>query len=403
MIDLPSLDPVDAAIAKLGQSLSTVESHILPVVDAAGFVVAEDIRSDRESPALDVSAMDGFAIRLGDFLAKPLPIAGVAAAGRPPLSLPARSAIRIFTGAPVPNGADTVIVRECSRELNNEVDFEIDVERIQQGQHIRKRGENASVQHLVLSAHSYLSAKAMASLATFGPPHISVYRKIRVSIINTGDELVGMGEKAEAWQIRDSNGPYLEQFLRQQPWVGEIERRSVGDDPVELKECILDGLARADVVLLTGGVSMGDYDYVPEMIRQSGCRIEFHRLPIRPGKPVLGAVGPKGQMVCGLPGNPISVAVTARRIAVPLMRKVAGLPMADSIRWCLPAPEVSIASIDLIHYRLCNINDSGECEWTPMMGSGDIVALTQSDGFLELPPNYRSDQSAEKRYRFYPW
>ncbi|MCY2973365.1 MAG: molybdopterin molybdotransferase MoeA [Planctomycetota bacterium] len=403
MIDLPSLDPVDAAIAKLEQSLATVEHHVVPISDAAGFVVAEDIRSDRDSPSLDVSAMDGFAIRLSDFASKPLPIVGIAAAGNPPLSLPQKSAIRIFTGAPVPTGADTVLVRECASEKNNEVDFDIDTSKIRIGQNVRKQGENAPVQHLVIRCGTFLSANAMAALATFGPSLVSVYRKLRVSIINTGDELVMMGEKAEAWQIRDSNGPYLEQFLRQQPWVAEIERRSVGDDQVELGNCIRDSLARADVVLLTGGVSMGDYDYVPEMIRQSGCRIEFHRLPIRPGKPVLGAVGPKGQLVCGLPGNPVSVAVTARRIAIPLMRKIAGLPLEDSIQWRSPAPNASIASVDLIHYRLCNINTTGECDWTPMMGSGDVVALSQSDGFLELPPNHNADLSSEKRFRFYPW
>jgi molybdopterin molybdotransferase len=403
MIDLPSLDPVDTAIAKLEQSLTTVERHIVPISDAAGFVVSEDIRSDRDSPSLDVSAMDGFAIRLRDITSKPLPIVGVAAAGSPPLSLPEKSAIRIFTGAPVPIGADTVLVRECASETNNEVEFDIDTSKTRIGQNVRKQGENAPVQHLVIKTGTLLSANAMAALATFGPSHVSIYRKLRVSIINTGDELVAMGEKAQAWQIRDSNGPYLEQFLRQQPWIADIERRSVGDDQVELGNCIRDSLARADVLLLTGGVSMGDYDYVPEMIRQSGCRIDFHRLSIRPGKPVLGAVGPKGQLVCGLPGNPVSVAVTARRIAIPLMRKIAGLPVEDSIQWRLPAPEALIASIELIHYRLCNINATGECVWTPMMGSGDVVALSQSDGFLELPPNHNADLRNEKRFRFYPW
>jgi molybdopterin molybdotransferase len=402
MINLPSLDLVDAAISKVEKALATVACHVVPITDAAGFVVAEDIRSDRDSPALDVSAMDGFAIRLSDFTGKPLPIVGTTAAGSPPLSLPQKSAIRIFTGAPVPVGADTVLVRECARESNYEVDFDIDVAKIQLGQHVRKQGENASVQHLVIKSGTLLSANAMAALATFGPSHISIHRKIRVSIINTGDELVAMGSKAAAWQIRDSNGPYLEQFLRQQPWVAEIERRSVGDDQIELKSCILESLDSADVVLLTGGVSMGDYDYVPEMIRQSGCQIAFHRLPIRPGKPVLGAVGPKGQLVCGLPGNPVSVAVTARRIAIPLMRKIAGLPMVDSIQWRLQAPEALIASIDLIHYRLCNINATGECVWTPMMGSGDVVALSQSDGFLELPPNHNANH-LNREYRFYPW
>lgn len=403
MNNLPCLDPVDAAIAKLAQSLAPVESSVVSVAEAAGFVLAEDIRSDRDSPPLDVSAMDGFAIRLSDLPFKPLPIVGIAAAGSPPQSLPEKTAIRIFTGAPVPTGADTVLVRECASEINNEVDFDIDPSRIRIGHNIRKQGENAPVQHLVMRSGTLLSANAVAALATFGPSHVSVYRKLRVSIINTGDELVAMGDKAEAWQIRDSNGPYLEQFLRQQPWVAEIDRRSVGDDQVELGNSIRDSLERADVVLLTGGVSMGDYDYVPEMIRQSGCRIEFHRLPIRPGKPVLGAVGPKGQLVCGLPGNPVSVAVTARRIAIPLMRKIAGLAMEDSIQWRLPSPNTSIASIDLIHYRLCNINAVGECDWTPMMGSGDVVALSQSDGFLELPPNHNADLSNDKRFRFYPW
>jgi len=411
MNQLPTLDPVTAAISKVAALLATVPLQRVPITQAAGYVLAEDVRLDRDSPPLDVSAMDGFAIRLDDWQSTPLPIAGIAAPGNPPLTLPKSTAIRIFTGAAVPVGADTILVRECSSESNNEVQFHVDLHAVRRGQHVRKRGENASVQHLVLASGSLLSATAMAALATFGPSHVSVYRRLNVSIINTGDELVPMGHAADPWQIRDSNGPYLEQYLKQQPWVGSIHRQSVGDSKERLSTCIEDRLSQSDVILLTGGVSMGDYDYVPETIRQSGGRVEFHRLPIRPGKPVLGAVGPQGQLICGLPGNPVSVAVTARRIGLPLMRGMVGLPMEDSIQWRLPPPDAPIAVVDLIHYRLCKIDALGRCDWTPMMGSGDVVALSQSDGFLELPPNfpanqptnYPDDLTTEKRYRFYPW
>jgi len=408
MIELPSLDPVTVAILKLSQSLSIVQSKRVSIAKAAGFVLGEDVRSDRDSPALDLSAMDGFAIRLEDWDSKPFPVAAVAAAGSAPVTLPEKAAVRIFTGAPVPIGANTILVRECATETNCYVDFDIDLKLVRLGQHIRRRGENATAQQLVLKAGTFLSATSMAALSTFGPPTVTVYRKLKIAIVNTGDELISEqavadGKSMEPWQIRDSNGPYLEQFLCQQPWIESIERRTVGDSRERLLECIRESLSRCDVLLLTGGVSMGDYDYVPEMIRQAKCDVVFHRLPIRPGKPVLGAVGPEGQLVCGLPGNPVSVAVTARRIGIPLMRKIAGMQLDDPISLRLAAPREAIASIDLIHYRLCNIDSLGNCHWTPMTGSGDIVALSKSDGFLELPPNQTFGDSTTERCRFYSW
>jgi len=413
MIDLPSLDPVHAAILKLSNSLSIVKTQKVSILNAAGLVLAEDIRSDRDSPALDVSAMDGFAIRLEDWHSKPLPIVGVAAAGMAPVTLPERAAIRIFTGAPVPVGADAIMVRECASVSDDQVDFNVDFDNVRQGQHIRRQGENTPANHLIIKSGTYLSASVTAAVSTFGPSSVLTYRKLNVSIINTGDELVSdelvaSGKSVEAWQIRDSNGPFLAQFLRQQPWVGSIERTSVGDSQEKLLQCIVDGLSRSDVLLLTGGVSMGDYDYVPEMIRQAACHIGFHGLPIRPGKPVLGAVGPQGQLVCGLPGNPVSVAVTARRIGIPLMRKIAGLPMDEPVAWFVEAPVSPIPKIDLIHYRLCNIDPSGTCQWTPMTGSGDVVALSRSHGFIELPPKQILakqilGESMAKRFRFYAW
>ena len=387
METLPQIDPVATAIARLAERLACVEVEPCFTKYASGRVLAEPLIADRDSPAVDVSAMDGYAIRLADLSSardSTMRVAGVAAAGAAPSALPPTEAMRIFTGAAVPGEADCVVRREDTEEGLEAVEFRVAAESLRAGQNIRRRGENIRAGQVVLPRGVALNAPVMGAIATFAPMQLLVQRRVRVVVLNTGDELAEVGEAVEPWQIRDSNGPLLETWLRQLPWIELVGRRHVGDSLESVMAAIAEQLPHADAILLTGGVSMGDTDFVPEAIAKLGGEIVFHRLPIRPGKPVLGA-SLAGKLLLGLPGNPVSVAVTSRVIGLPLLRRLAGIgPMEEKQPSCLLS-EADEKKLPLVWYRLVKVADDGKVSLVDSQGSGDLVSLAQSDGFVEIP------------------
>ncbi len=397
-VELPQIDVVQHSIAKLAALLEVVDHESIAVSAAAGRILAQPLLADRDSPALSVSAMDGYALRVEDLGQGPLPVAATVAAGSAPVALPTSSAVRIFTGAPVPEEANCVVRREDTTESPGRVGVNIPVEILRRGQHIRVRGENTARGDEILRAGTVLDSVAMAAVASFAAPNLNVRRKLRVSILNTGDELAAPGEPVADWQIRDSNGPVLESWLGGLPWSTVVARRHVADVFDEVKSSLRNALDESDVVLLTGGVSMGDADYVPGAIDALGGQIVFHRLPIRPGRPILGAmIG--GKLVLGLPGNPVSVAVTSRVFGLPLLKACAGVQA-----WSNCAPRVQVANpdgqaIDLIWYRLVQLDAGGRVEFAISQGSGDLVSLSRSYGFVELPPG----QTGAGPWPLYRW
>ncbi len=396
---LPQLDLIDSSLDRLAGDLCMVEQEIVDVSSVAGRVLAEPLLADRDSPSLAVSAMDGYAIRTADLSLGRLPISGTCPAGSAPLKLEPGTAIRIFTGAPIPQGADCVLKREDTQENADTVVFDSQSTEYQLGQHIRYQGANGKAGDVILDTGTLLTPNAMAGAASFGARQLSVRRKLRVGIINTGDELVPAGQPALPWQIRDSNGPTLESMLKTQSWIELVFRQQVADQPERVANSIRDGLSGVDALLLTGGVSMGDCDFVPQAIESFGGRIVFHRLPIRPGRPVLGALSREGKLIMGLPGNPVSVAVTARRLACPMLRRAAGFSRNQ-----VPAPNVTLANpdqktLDLVWFRLVSIDDCGQATLVDSQGSGDIVSLARSDGFIEIPPH----ASGPGPWRYVAW
>ncbi len=398
-MSLPLIDQITTALSRLLDGLDPVSIESVSILECAGRVLAEPLFADRDSPPMDVSAMDGFAIRLADMQGEPLKIIGVAAAGSPPVDLLPRTAVQIFTGGPVPSAAEAVVRREDAEIQNDHVVIRVQPTELRFGLNIRRRAENTRAGHELLAKGTLLSPVAMSAMATFGKSQVSVYSRVRVSILNTGDELVAPGEPAEAWQIRDSNGLVLEAMLRQESWIDIINRQSVGDQMPKLVEALNGQLAISDTVLLTGGVSMGDYDYVPEAILQCGGRIVFHKLPIRPGRPILGAVGPNGQLIIGLPGNPVSVAITAHRYALVLIRKLGGLAEEPTHPFTIRLKNPDAKLLDLIRYRLVKLDNQGQGELLDARGSGDLVSLAFSDGFIEVP----AGQHGAGPWKYYPW
>jgi molybdopterin molybdotransferase len=400
---LPQLDPVPAAIARLTDCLRSVGTERLSIGEVAGRVLAERLLLDRDSPPLDTSAMDGYALALADVAAmareEGLPVRGVAAAGAPPVTLASGEAVRIFTGAPVPAGADCVVQREHTQEQPQRVRLTVPVEGVRAGMNIRRQGENAAAGSLLLDAGTLLTGSAMAAVASAGPAELSVRRRVRVGILNTGDELVEPGQPASAWQIRDSNGPTLEAALSTLSWVEVVFRRRVPDDLTAIRAALEEATGAVDALWLTGGVSMGDTDHVPAAVADAGGRVVFHRLPIRPGKPILGATSAAGGLILGLPGNPVSVAVTARRIGLPLLRCLAGFQAIDP-----PVPKLLVEHADdkqlsLVWHRLVAVGSAGGVRLVDSRGSGDLVSLAHSDGFVEVPMG----ASGPGPWPFYAW
>ena len=205
------------------------------------------------------------------------------------------------------------------------------------------------------------------------------------------------GVPIQPWQIRDSNGPFLLTSLHRTGWA-EPHVLRVPDSLGKIEDAIARAMEDFDAVLLTGGVSMGDSDHVPEAIRRTGAEVLFHKLPIRPGKPILGAVSQDGKPILGLPGNPVSVAVTFRRFAYPILKKAAGgLDSLDAIR--VSIPESDHKTLPLLWFRLVIKDQLGRLMIESSKGSGDIASLAKSVGFIEVPPG----EPSHGERLFYPW
>lgn len=346
--------------------------------------------TDRPSPPLDVSAMDGFALRHDDLALGRLPIAAEVRIGQPPPAIPPTAALRIVTGGAIPGGADMILKREDVVEADGAISWTAEVaERARRGDHIRRAGENAAPNAPLLAAGRPLDAAAIGALAATGITSVAVTRQVRLAILTTGDEIVPSHELApHPWQVRDSNGPALAALFARAPWIASIERRHVIDDEAEMERRIRAAIDGADAILLTGGVSMGHRDFVPSCLERAGAEILFHTVPQRPGKPVLGAITERGQPILALPGNPVSVLATARRMAWPVLASRGGGPsFAAQPDALVTLTNADARTLRLWWHRPVREAAAGSAELVDLRGSGDLVAAGQSHGFVELPPD----------------
>ncbi|MBI1369198.1 MAG: molybdopterin molybdenumtransferase MoeA [Planctomycetes bacterium] len=399
MSDLKIHQPVSAAdaVAAMREALGATGVEEVAWPEATGRILAEPIVTDRPSPAADVSAMDGYAVRLADVKAGRIDVAEVMLPGRRPGPMPIGLCVRIMTGAVVPPGADAVIKREDVEEHDDHVLLPPGIAATAH-QNIRRCGENMGAGRPVLEAGSELTPAAVAAMVSFGYGRVRVHERLRVSIIVTGDELLGADDAVSPWQLRDSNGPALAAMIKAQAWIELVKVTHCPDDRDQLHATIAHAMSRSDAVLLTGGVSAGTHDFVPQTLRDNGCRLVFHKLSMRPGRPVLGAVGPGGQAVFGLPGNPLSVMVTARRIALPVMAHRAGRS-AGRAASMVSLDEHDGRAIALWWYRPVRIIADGVASLADTRGSGDVPAAASTDGFVEIPP----EGATTGPFPFYAW
>ncbi|WBU47984.1 molybdopterin molybdotransferase MoeA [Kosakonia pseudosacchari] len=308
----------------LSQMLSRIspltESETLPLVACFGRVVAHDIISPLNVPGFDNSAMDGYAVRLAEVQSgNALPVAGKAFAGQPfDGEWPAGTCIRIMTGAPIPAGCDAVVMQEQTEQTDDGIRFTAGV---RANQNIRRAGEDIRQGASVFAAGTKLTAAELPVIASLGIADVSVLRKVRVALFSTGDELQLPGQPLADGQIYDTNRLSVHLMLSQLGYE-VINLGIVPDDPQKLRDTFIAADSQADVVLSSGGVSVGEADYTKTILDELG-EIAFWKLAIKPGKPfAFGKL--RNSWFCGLPGNPVSATLTFYQLVQPLLAKLSG-------------------------------------------------------------------------------
>lgn len=322
------MEPNTAGLISLEEAQHMMLQPLQPVsgteqvslANAAGRITAEAVVSPLDVPSFDNSAMDGYAVRLSDLHAgAPLAVAGKAFAGAPwHGEWPAGSAIRIMTGAPIPAGCDAVVMQE---QTEQHADGIVMTAPVSAGQNIRRIGEDIRAGHQVLAAGVRLGAAELPLLASLGIARVTVRRRLRVAIFSTGDELQAVGEPLAEGQIYDTNRLTVSLMLSK---LGceVIDLGVIADDPVALRHAFTAADSQADVVISTGGVSVGEADFTREILDELGT-ISFWKLAIKPGKPfAFGQLA--NSLFCGLPGNPVSAAVTFYQLVQPLLVRLSG-------------------------------------------------------------------------------
>ncbi|MDZ4758363.1 MAG: molybdopterin molybdotransferase MoeA [Bacteroidota bacterium] len=295
---------VNEAVAFIKENIPGLISVRLGVIEACGFISAQDIYSPLALPPFNQSAMDGYAIRFKDIEKNNFRLAGeVAAGGYYTSMIEPNSAIRIFTGASVPEGADTVIMQEHAIVSGGNIAFS--PLPAKQGMNVRPIGSHIQKGEIAFAKGQLITPAAVGHLTGLGITEVFVYNKPKVAIITTGDELIEPGLELEEGSIYDSNKPMLVAALASLG-IEPIYINHVPDEPEVLYKDIQIAFEKVDMLLVTGGVSVGDYDYVVTMLEKAGVKKVFHNVKQKPGKPLyFGTLGDK--LVFGLPGNPASV------------------------------------------------------------------------------------------------
>lgn len=390
----------------------TIVTNLTPLAAAPrdydqclGYCLAQPVLADRDIPAADRSAMDGYAVRAADIAAAPvtLRILGEIPAGSPARpSLVSGECVRIFTGANLPPDADTVVMVEDTKPAAGEkVEILCPVPR---GRNILRRGENAKQGAILLPQGAALDATALAVCAAVGCVTPLVHARPRVTVLTTGAELKAPSAEVAPHEIRDSNGPMLKASLLEHGF-GPVAWRCVTDIRPELVRALRSALESSEVVLVTGGVSVGKYDLVPDAIEEAGAIVRFHGVAMKPGKPQLFATAGE-RCVFGLPGNPLSVLTGFHEFVLPALRFLSGCP-ESACRRILRIPLLTDAEVkgrqrNFLPGRLSHSAAGTAVEPVPNAGSADLVAGSKADGMIIVPAGVPR-VPAGTRVDFRPW
>ena len=386
--------PVAEAIQIVAAQTRPLEPERIFLADALGRFLAEDIVADSDLPPFDRAQMDGYAVRAADIANTParLRIVGESAAGAGwHHEMKAGEAVRIMTGAPVPVGADAVQQVELTREIDSG-DFVEILDSVEAGRSIVKQAAEIKVGETVLRAGEDINAAMIATLASFGYAQVKVGRRPRVAVMATGSELVDVAQKPGPDQIRDSNNHTIAAYATLagaivEPWP------LAGDDTEELKKQIKQAAETADVLITSGGVSMGVYDFMKPALKELGAEIFFERVALRPGKPtVFARLGTT--LVFGLPGNPVSVAATFNLFARAALRKMQGANQPGLIEETAVLAKAVKGSLDRESYlpAILRTDEQGTLLAEPLKwgGSSDFVAFANATALIVVPAGVKA-------------
>jgi molybdopterin molybdotransferase len=373
---------IDQATQQIQGKTRPLELERVSISDAAARYLATDAIARRSLPPYDNSAMDGFAVRTAELPAT-LPVSGdIPAGATPDATLPAGAVMRIMTGAPLPGGADGVVMRE---DVDDRGDSAVFSEPARVGQHIRKRGEDIAAGEIAVPAGSRLCPGEIGMLAAQGFAEVEVRRRPTVAIIGTGDELVDVDQEPGPGRIVNSNAYALAAQVSE--CGGEpVNLGIVADTRSALIERLRQGVQH-DVLLSSGGVSVGDYDYVKEALAEAGVEIVFWKVAVKPGKPLVFGVADSGALVFGLPGNPVSSMVTFELFVRPAL-----LALQGAARIHRPRARVTLTAPyrkkpGRTHFVRAVLERSGDhLEASPhsKQGSGMLSSMVGIDALVEV-------------------
>lgn len=390
---------LESALDAVLQSVTVMaESEKVGLLDASGRILAQDVMATSNVPGHTNSAMDGYAVRWEDTRAPgdiSLRVVGESFAGHPYTGnrLQAGECVRIMTGAVVPESADTIVIQEDTQRDGDTVKLLV---ACRQGEHVRLAGEDIKAGSAVLSAGRKLRAADVGLLASIGVAEVTVWRRVKVAYFSTGDELRAVGETLEHGQIHDSNRYTLHAMLVE-AGVEPIDLGVVRDDPVALRQAFAMAAERADVVVTSGGASVGDADYVTAILAELG-QVAFWNVAMKPGRPlVFGKL--HGADFFGLPGNPVSVMVTFLQVVRPALAVMSGAPHAPPLRFRARAACKLHKKPGRMEFQrgilTCDEGAEPSVVSTGRQGSGILRSVNQANCFIVLGLDSGSVEAGE--------
>lgn len=383
---MPMLTVEEAYAVLQGNARRITETEEVALDDAVGRVLAEDIHSGIAVPSADNSAMDGYAFRYADAAeGLVLTVSQRIPAGSHGHQLHPGEAARIFTGAPIPEGADTVVRQEWCTVQDGRLIFS---QMPGQGDAVRHAGEDIQKGALVLKTGTLLQAQHLGLVASIGRTTMAVLRRLRVALLVTGSELTEPGEALSPGKIYNSNQALLKTLLKGLGCV--VTAYGIVPDDLEVTRAKLTEAAQGhDFILTSGGVSVGEEDHIRPVIQQEGT-IHFWRIAVKPGKPVVygelkSLQGTSGVPVIGLPGNPVSVFVTFLLFVRPFLLKMQGVDASLPSGFWLKSADAYASSDDRREFLRARLNQDNEVELYPNQSSGVLSSMVWGDGLVDNP------------------
>jgi len=373
----------------INSRLTCLPIESLPLTQCVGGTLRENVYAERDAPPYDRVTMDGIAVDSESLRngSRRFQIQATQGAGAAPLKL-ARgdNAIEVMTGSVLPIAADCVIPVEQYEVADGFISLKAEVAATPY-HNVHRRGSDSRQGMLLLQSGTLLRAPEIAVAASAGMARVRVSSQPAVMVISTGDELIEPGEPIADYQVRRSNAYAVGATLRRRGF-GRVGDDHVLDDEEMLRERLKLHLTTHEVLILSGGVSMGRFDLVPKVLMQLGVEEVFHKIAQRPGKPMWFGIGPRGQSVFGLPGNPVSTLVCLIRYVIPAMAEAMGTRRTPPERLALASPVTFAPPLTYFLPVAIQHDDWGRpwAEPRPPNGSGDFLSLAGTDGFVELPP-----------------